>query len=119
MAVKQAPFVIHTIKDRKITETVYSVVMTDEKGKPVLNDNGQPKRKIVPGYEVTRVVPESYLVKFRAGHSCWFETKEAMAKAGVREDVQLDDEDEDITHLIVDTTKAGSIEAAINASLGD
>ena len=31
------------------------------------------------------VVPESYMVFFPAGHSVWFETREAMMRAGIVE----------------------------------
>lgn len=67
-------FQIEVMKDRKVTSKVYTIG-TPTKG----------KHTSLTQQEVTRTVPESFMVYFPGGHSVWFETREKMAAAGILE----------------------------------
>jgi hypothetical protein len=69
---KSKRFQIEVVKNRKIVETI----RTAEKGKDGKHLGFKTETK-------ERIVPESYMVFFPAGHSCWFETKDALAHAGL------------------------------------
>lgn len=77
-------FEIVTLKDRVVNRTVYKkeAVAGEEK-----------KFQLVP-YKYTETVAESFMVYFPGKHSVWFETRAAMAAAGVAlddtEEVDLD-----------------------------
>lgn len=78
MAENKAPrFQIEVIHDRKIVETVRR--RNKEKQDPESEHFGQ--NFIIE--EIERIVPESYMVYFPGQHSVWFETKAAMAQAGI------------------------------------
>lgn len=72
-------FAIQKLGPRELTETHH---------RPVKHD-GMKTTGFVPE-QVTRTVEESYMVHFPAGHSVWFETKEAMAHAGILEDANTE-----------------------------
>lgn len=67
-------FQIEVLKDRKVTSKVYTI------GAPT-----KGKHTSLTPKEVTRTVPESFMVYFPGGHSVWFESREKMAAAGILE----------------------------------
>lgn len=77
-------FQIETVKDRSVTSRVYTISEAGAKG----------KHTSLVAKEVTRVIPESFMVYFPGGHSVWFESREKMAAAGIlehaNEEIDLD-----------------------------
>lgn len=76
MAKLARKFQVRVVRDRKVTRDIYErnpERKKDERATPF----------IVKQVEVT--IPESFMVFFPAGHSVWFETREAMVRAGVVE----------------------------------
>lgn len=67
-------FQIEVVKNREVTSTVYKT-----------NPNAKGKSNGLLSEQVTRTVPESFMVYFPGGHSVWFESREKMAAAGILE----------------------------------
>jgi hypothetical protein len=84
MAIVQK-FEIHQVRDRAITEQVYRKV-------PVEGSKDGKTQLVMETIE--RIVPVSYMVYFPNGGSTWFETKGAMAEAGIleHENIEIDTE---------------------------
>ncbi len=74
MAKVRKRFQVRVMKDRRIVETIYA-------RNPEKAETGIPFITT----EAERVIPVSYMVFFPNGHSTWFETKEAMYRAGLTE----------------------------------
>ena len=74
-------FQVEVLRDRRITETVY-VFETDE----------DTKQKQRVAKTIERVVPESYMVYFPAGHSIWVENKTELARLALRpgDNIEID-----------------------------
>lgn len=68
-------FQIEVVKDREVTSRIYTVGTAGAKG----------KHTSLVGKEVTRLIPESFMVYFPGGHSVWFESRDKMAAAGILE----------------------------------
>jgi len=77
---RSAPrFQVKIVKNRKITETILTKNPEfDKDGVHFLRETRD------------RVIPESYLVFFPAGHSVWFETRAALEAAGVNDNAQFE-----------------------------
>lgn len=89
MAKKALRFQIEVLHDREVTEIVRRRNPTRGK-ETIINEDGEEvenldHRKNFIEEEQTRVIPTSYMVYFPNGHSTWFETKAAMAQAGIVE----------------------------------
>lgn len=76
-------FQIEVVKDRSVTSKVYTI-----------NRDTKSKHSLLVPKEVTRVIPESFMVYFPGGHSVWFESRDKMAAAGIlehaNEEIDLD-----------------------------
>lgn len=93
-------FEVEVVRDRKVTRTVYS----RDPNKATTGNNFIKE-------EIEEVIPESYMVYFAGGHSTMFDSKEAMAAAGIVEsanfEVDLD------TGLPVEPPKVESLKARV------
>lgn len=93
-------FEIEVVKNRKLTETVYKKV------------DGR-----LVSETVTRTVPASYMVYSPNGVSVWFETKEAMAAAGITETANFTIDTE--TGMPVEPVHIPSIKARVESLTRD
>lgn len=95
-------FQVKTVKNRKITETV-------------LTKNPDFKEDGIHFLRETkeRVIPESFMVFFPGGHSTWFETREAMVRAGI---IDNDNYDIDLdTGLPMEKSRVVDLENVVNS----
>ncbi len=97
---KTKRFEIEVVKNRKLTETVYKKV------------NGA-----LVGETISRTVPTSYMVYSPNGVSVWFETKEAMAAAGITESSNFTIDTE--TGMPVEPIQIPSIKAKVESMTRD
>lgn len=74
-------FQVRIIKNRKMTVKKYAI------------NSGRTKDSPGDAFAITEetvTIPESYMVTFPAGHAVWFESKEAMARAGLTDDANFE-----------------------------
>lgn len=98
-------FEVEVVRNRKLTERVYSKV-----------DIGNGKFAL-EGKETSRVVPTSYMVYSPNGTSVWFETKEAMAAAGVTDGANFTIDTD--TGIPVEPPRVSSIKALVESKTRD
>ncbi|CAB4150615.1 hypothetical protein UFOVP568_49 [uncultured Caudovirales phage] len=93
-------FEVEVIKNRKLTEKVYSKV------------DGRLEAKTE-----TRIVPVSYMVYSPNGTSVWFESKEAMAAAGITDSANFTIDTD--TGMPVEPPQVRSIKSLVESKTRD